>query len=130
MKILRYYNSAFEAEVVRGRLENEGIRAFVQNTNIMDVLPYLQNTTSYPYVEVAEEDFTRAVAILGEMPEDVKNLKCPECGSKDYKFTFHRKDKELNRFAIFFALILAAITMSTPGRIRRDYHCGHCGTWF
>lgn len=65
MKILHYYDSAFEAEVVKGRLESEGIEAFVQDSLVAGVIPYLQNTTSLPYVEVADEDFERAVEILG-----------------------------------------------------------------
>lgn len=63
MKILQYYKTVFEAEVVRGRLASEGIEAIVHNAH----LPYLNEfSTISPYLEVADEDFDRAVAILGE----------------------------------------------------------------
>lgn len=66
MKVLQY-SSAFEAEVVRGRLESEGIRAIVHNSN----LPYLNQYSSIsPYVEVSDEDFERAVEILGRIEGD------------------------------------------------------------
>lgn len=63
MKILQYYNSVIEAEIIKGRLESEGIQAFVQNSN----LPYLTPFSSIsPYIEVADEDYDRALAILSE----------------------------------------------------------------
>lgn len=68
MKILNYYNSVIEAEIIKGRLESEGIQAIVHNSN----LPYLTPFSSIrPFIEVAEEDYDRAVKILElKFPEE------------------------------------------------------------
>jgi hypothetical protein len=66
MKIVGYYNSTFEAEMVRGLLESEGVEAIVLNENTSSVLPFGDAIASLrPYVVVADDDLERAKEVLG-----------------------------------------------------------------
>ncbi len=65
MKTVGYYDTTFEAEVARGKLESEGIEAFVLNENMGSVLPLGGVIRSMrPYLVVADEDMTRACEVL------------------------------------------------------------------
>ncbi len=61
MKTIAYYDSLSEAEMVRGRLQNEGIDAIVLNSES----PFGAIAPMKPYVVVADEDLSRAREILG-----------------------------------------------------------------
>ena len=67
MKIIRYFNSAFEAEVVRGMLENEGIKAMVLNDNMPYSMPGTQSPDfTKPCLAVADENAQRAMRLIEE----------------------------------------------------------------
>ena len=131
MKILRYYDTLFEAEVARGRLESEGITAIVQNENLGSVIPIMGVDWSFkPYLAVRGEDLTQAAEILGISMYDAKEVRrCPECGSEEIDFRFFYKAKPVKAFAWLGLLPLFLASMHT-GNIRRAYHCRKCGNWF
>lgn len=66
MKILKYYNHLFEAELAKGILENEGIQSFVWNENLSSLYPV---QSFKPALAVAEADMQRATEILEFLPE-------------------------------------------------------------
>ena len=69
MKTIKYCD-AFEAEVIRGRLESEGIQAVVLNELSVSVLPWVTGTQyAAVQVAVAEEDYELAMALLSEAQE-------------------------------------------------------------
>jgi len=55
-----------EAETIRIRLESAGIAAVVQGGEVATTLSYMGAAVGYPKVEVAEQDYQRAVAILDD----------------------------------------------------------------
>jgi len=55
-----------EAETIRIRLESAGIAAVVQGGEVATTLSYMGAAVGYPKVEVPEQDFQRAVAILDD----------------------------------------------------------------
>lgn len=129
MQTLRYYDTAFEAEVARGRLESEGIRAIVQNENLGSVLPYMgANQSLKPYLMVRDEDALQAAAILGIPVRPAAPSVCPACGSEDIAFRFFYKDKPAKRF-MHYVLLPVMIAAGHTGNIRRGYNCHECGTW-
>ena len=64
MRPLMHCENDFEAQLIVGRLENEGIRAVVLNQHIHNVLPYLNNHLDAFAVQVNEEDYLRALKII------------------------------------------------------------------
>jgi hypothetical protein len=67
MRTLIYCESDFEARLIVGRLENEGIRAVVLNEYINNVLPMSGCSDTFAVqVAVNEEDFNRALILISE----------------------------------------------------------------
>ncbi len=131
MKILRYYDTPFEAEVARGRLESEGVTAIVQNENLGSVIPIMGANQSFkPYLAVREEDLPLAGEILGmNMSKGKEVCQCPECGSEELDFRFFHKDKPMKTLA-WLGLLPIFLASMHPGNIRRAYYCRKCENWF
>ena len=64
MRIITYCENDFEAQLIVGRLENEGIRAVVLNSAISRILPLPGNRFFSAKVAVHDEDFLRAIEVL------------------------------------------------------------------
>ena len=64
MRTLINCESDFEAQLIVGRLESEGIKAVVLNELVHQILPYLNNSTDAFSVQVCEEDYNRALQII------------------------------------------------------------------
>ena len=65
MKVLIDCENDFEAHLIIGRLENEGIRAVILNEYVHDILPF--NSSQYfsaVQVAVNEEDYNRALRVI------------------------------------------------------------------
>ena len=66
MRSLITCENSFEAQLIVGRLENEGIMAVVLNEHIHNILPYFNMQPDAFTVHVREEDYTIALQIIGE----------------------------------------------------------------
>jgi len=64
MRVLIRCKSHFEAQLIIGRLENEGIKAVVLNELIHQILPYVSNHADAFSVQVSEEEYNRALQII------------------------------------------------------------------
>lgn len=62
MKVLITCNDDFEANLIIGRLENEGIKAVALNENMRAIYPFA-NIVGVQ-VAVCEEDYDRALGII------------------------------------------------------------------
>lgn len=131
MKVLRYYDTVFEAEVARGLLESEGILAVVQNENLGSVFPVASVVQSLkPCLTVRDEDVPRAAEVLGLPAPAPDYVKCPECGSEDVAFRYYYKNKLIKPMFRFVMLPLLFVMSAGTGNIRRNYNCRSCGRWF
>ncbi|MDR2586311.1 MAG: DUF2007 domain-containing protein [Prevotellaceae bacterium] len=65
MRVLTDCKNDFEASIIVGRLESEGIKAIVMNKHINDIWPF--NSLEYfaaVKVVVSEEDYDQAMTII------------------------------------------------------------------
>lgn len=131
MKKLQIYDTVFEAEVVRGLLESEGITAVVLNEYTGQVLPFANMTGGgldmSPYIAVANEDFEKACEILQATYADKKKtVVCPECGSDRIAFGFG--DMSSGKKILLYGVLLptSVLSGSPIGKIRMNYHCKEC----
>lgn len=126
MKTVKYCDDLFQAELIKGRLENEGIRAEVINQHVNIVLPYAAAIPSLNVqVVVADEDYKRVTEILAEgMPTE---LVCPACGSHDIGYGLGKGKKRAGKL---FAALLALFAFLPLGKIRSSYYCRECGASF
>lgn len=120
-------NDSFQARLIKGALENEGISAVLHNENISNVLRGHINNISGVDIFVYEDDYESAMAILEEnqmIPERL--IYCPYCGSKNMKFVLKKK----HRIRAIFSTILAMLAAATPGTEHWEYVCNDCGKSF
>lgn len=126
------YNNPLEAHLARGRLEAEGIAAFLAHEHHVWANWVYSQALGGVKVQVAAAHAERAAEILdahnkGEYEESLDRLvtsidenTCPECGSRDFK----------SKFPVGILLLLV-ITFGLATIIfppRRDRHkCRQCG---
>ena len=108
----------YQAEIIKGMLQSEGITSTLINSNFSSLVPmYYGIFGSGVQVKVLEKDLERAKIIVNH--KDDYN-QCPNCGSKEVALVF-RNWKE--RLLVFFTLFFG-----TPiGNIMTNYKCKNCG---
>ncbi|MDL2319539.1 DUF2007 domain-containing protein [Alistipes sp. OttesenSCG-928-B03] len=130
MKTLRYYDTVFEAEVVRARLEDAGIPATVNNSMRGETPATPAFNSMRPYISVADRDVGRAIEVLGIGIRGASTGTCPACGSADLHCTLHYKNRT-SKVLINLMIALSLISGVNPDdRIRREYDCRDCGARF
>lgn len=80
-------DGAFQARLIQGALENEGIASVLHNENTSNILRGFTPTISGVDIFVYEDDYERAMALLERnqmIPEQLKY--CPCCHSPHIKF--------------------------------------------
>jgi len=126
MKTVAIKTNAQDAHLLRIRLEGAGIPAIVPDDATLSVAPYLANAIGGIRVQVADDDFERASALLeseNEQSEDVdlrEGLVCPHCGSTNIA-----RDLDEKRSYFFSFLILILLLLPVPF-IKRRYRCNDC----
>ncbi|HEY3876945.1 MAG TPA: DUF2007 domain-containing protein [Candidatus Kapabacteria bacterium] len=68
LKLLSTYQTEFEAELVRTKLEREGIEAMIEAQDRSNVIPSLDYSNGF-HVYVRPEDFAEAEALVND-PDD------------------------------------------------------------
>lgn len=70
LKLLSTFQTEFEAELVRTKLEDEGIEAMVEAQDRSNVIPSLDYSNGF-HVYVEPEDFERALGIINSTSDDL-----------------------------------------------------------
>jgi hypothetical protein len=70
LKLLSTYQTEFEAELVRGKLEREGIEAMIESQDRANVLPSLDYAGGV-HLYVEPEDLERAKEIVNSTEDDL-----------------------------------------------------------
>ena len=87
--------NAFEAYLIKGKLENEGIYSYLINENFSALMPhYFGILGSGIYVIIRETDYIKAKQILNTNKDE---LTCPNCGSNNIKFRLGKNRLGKNR---------------------------------
>lgn len=120
-------NDAFQAQIISGALENEGIPSVLHNVNTSYVLRGAISQIAGVDIFVYEADYNRALEILerNEMiPEQLKY--CPRCHSDNIRFVL----KKRHRLRALFSGIIAALAAAPPGTEHWEFVCRNCGAHF
>ena len=119
-KRLTTCNNSQEAALIKGNLENHGIKCMITNENTTTLIPYFNGMMGAGIqVLVLEEDYEQAVTLIN--PDAASKIICPHCGSTDIKYGLGRY-KHIKLFAIIMSL-LATIPF---GNIKLTYNCRNC----
>ncbi len=116
--------SAIEANIIKGRLENEGIFCFVANENFSNLMPnYNRVLDSGAQIIINQADYQKASELLKLNIE--KEIICPNCQSKNINISLGKHWLK----KIFFILI--SLFSSVPfNNINNIYYCKDCKTEF
>ncbi len=77
LKLLSTYQTEFEAELVRGKLEREGIEAMIEAQDRSNVIPSLDYSNGF-HLYVEPEDYQRAEEIINTPDDDLTDDMEPE----------------------------------------------------
>ena len=92
--VVKTFDNSFEAYLIKGKLESEGIECFLTNENLTTLIPNFTNMLDMGIgLMVREEDYQKALDIINDQKtEKVADNVCPNCNSKNIR----RKYGKLN----------------------------------
>lgn len=115
-----------EAQIIKGKLEFEGIKVFVRDNVTIDANPLYSNAIGGVKLYVNREDEVRAQSILTSisqysLDDNSELIKCPNCVSRTIEmYTSIRDIKSL--LAFIFSMIMVLLPVHTQYK----YKCENC----
>lgn len=115
--IIATFEYAADVQILKGKLESEGIPVFLRDENTLNSDPLISNAIGGVKLQVYASDKERAIDIYNEIrayaQDEFGNLiTCPNCKSQKSEAYFERK-------GIFYKLF--------PFFEKRKYKCLTCG---
>ena len=129
-KRLTTCDNIIEANIIKGKLNDAGIYAFISNENMNSLIP------SYQLIEdgrigviIDKNDWEEANQIIFENPsldlnEDLDKIHCPQCGSLKIRYSIKKN------ITYFFSQILSILFAINYDKIKPNYICKNCGAEF
>ncbi|MBJ7882291.1 DUF2007 domain-containing protein [Gelidibacter salicanalis] len=119
-----------EAQIIKGRLESDGIEVFLADNLTIDTDPLVSNAIGGVKLKVRSTQVVEAKQILDSiqpyaMDDDGNALKCPTCQSTHIELFSTIKDLKS-----FFWFIFGFLFSSLPFYTKHNYKCEVCGTEF
>ncbi|EPR69962.1 hypothetical protein ADIWIN_3825 [Winogradskyella psychrotolerans RS-3] len=119
-----------EAEIIKGRLESDGIKVFLKDNITIDTDPLVSNAIGGIKLNVLAADEAKAKDILNSIKayslnDDGEAIVCPNCGK-------HRIElySTITNFKSLVSFLIAFITGTLPFSARYQYKCEDCKTEF
>ncbi len=115
-----------EAQIIKSRLEAEGIEVFLFDQLTVDTDPLVSNAIGGIKLKVWAEDAPRALKILQtisqySLDDDGEEIICPICESSKVELYTNIRD-----IKSFFSFLFSFLTTALPMYSRHQYHCNNC----
>jgi hypothetical protein len=124
--IVQVYTNYIDANIIMGRLEEEGINCWLKDENTVTINPILTNAVGGIKLMVPESQAQRAFELLRQFKnEQSASLKCLRCGSANVDFVSTPR-KASNWISAIFGFLFASYAMP----VDKVYHCFDCGYEF
>ncbi|KJD36476.1 hypothetical protein PW52_04795 [Tamlana sedimentorum] len=133
-KTLARFQYSTEAQIIKGRLEAEGINVFLFDNITIDTDPLVSNAIGGVKLKVLSSQFNEALTILNSIKkystdEAGNNIKCPKCNSE--KVELFSTIKSLKSFfAFIFSLLTNLLVLNLPVYTKHLYKCEDCNHEF
>jgi len=129
-KTIAKFQYSAEAQIIKGRLESEGIQAFLSDNITIDTDPLVSNAIGGVKLKVLATDALEAQHILDSIKkysiDDEGNpVQCPQCDSEEVAMFSTIKD-----FKSFFAFLFGFLFGTLPFYSKDKYKCDNCNTEF
>jgi len=115
-----------EAQIIKSRLEAEGVEVFLFDQFTVDTDPLVSNAIGGIKLKVWAEDENKAKNILESisdysLDDSGQEIDCPVCGSPKVELLTTAGD-----IKSFFAFLFSFFTASLPIHTTPQYRCGTC----
>jgi len=129
-KTIARFQYSTEAQIIKGRLEADGIQVFLSDNFTIETDPLVSNAIGGIKMKVLAEDAMQAQHILEtiskySLDDDGNALKCPNCSSEKIEMFSTIKD-----FKSFFGFIFGFLFGTLPISAKHKYKCEACNTEF
>ncbi|WP_299337659.1 DUF2007 domain-containing protein [uncultured Psychroserpens sp.] len=129
-KTIARFQYTTEAQIIKGRLEADGIEVFLQDHLTIDTDPLVSNAIGGVKLKVLAKDALKAQHILStikqySLDDDGNMIKCPNCDSEKVELF-----STISDFKSFFAFIIGFLSGTLPFHTRYKYTCENCNTEF
>jgi hypothetical protein len=119
-----------EAQIVKGRLETDGIEVFLRDNITIDTDPLVSNAIGGVKLKVLAKDEKEARAILKSikvhsLDDDGNPITCPNCKQK--QIALYSTIKDLKSFMSF---VIGFLLGTLPFSTRYQYKCEDCNVEF
>lgn len=119
-----------EAQIIKGRLEAEGIETFLADNHTIDTDPIVSNAIGGVKLKVRQEDETKAVQVMESinkysLDDAGQDITCPKCRGQKVELLTNIKS-----IKSFFFFCLSFLMIALPIYVRRNYHCTTCKNEF
>ena len=133
-KTIARFQYSSEAQIIKGRLEADGIQAFLSDNITIDTDPLVSNAIGGVKLKVLSSQALEAEGILKSInkysiDDQGHAMKCPKCKSNKIELYSTVKDGK-SFFAFIFALILNLLFTVLPFYTKYKYKCEDCKTEF
>jgi len=116
------YSNYIEANIVLGRLQEEGIECWLKDENTSTIMPIWNQATGGIRLMVAESDVERALQLLNQFREEKREmLSCPFCNSSNIELVSTPR-KAVNWLSAIATFFLGDYAMA----VEKQYHCFNC----
>ena len=130
---LETYYDPMLAEIIKGKLEANGISCYLGDEYINSIMPIYNQLTGGVKLRVFARDLEKAKMVIAEddhleIEEEStteSSVACPYCGSTNSRYG----DATENRYD-WLAITIAFIFITFPFYARRVWHCFNCGKDF
>ena len=129
---LRTFDNAFEANMLKAKLESEGVDCYIYDENTMSVYGLNNFIVGGVKLKINSDDMKKAQEIIADIDvtpltdDDNKIIKCPACGSTDFYIGF----SAMEGISKILFILLALFVFIIPTTSKTAYKCKKCGQTF
>ena len=129
-KTIARFQYSTEAQIIKGRLEAEGIQVFLSDNLTIDTDPLVSNAIGGVKLKVLSTDALKAQHILEtinkySVDDEGNTISCPNCTGHHIELFSTIKDAKS-----FFAFIFGVLFSALPFYTKHKYKCEDCKTEF
>ncbi|MEL0455496.1 DUF2007 domain-containing protein [Flavobacteriaceae bacterium SZ-1-7] len=129
-KTIAKFQYSSEAQIIKGRLEADGINVFLSDNFTIDTDPLVSNAIGGVKLKVLTKDALKAQHILDSiakysLDDEGNAIHCPNCNSTKVQLFSTIKD-----FKSFFSFVLGFLSGTLPFYAKDKYRCEDCNHEF
>lgn len=129
-KTIAKFQYSSEAQIIKGRLESEGINVFLSDNFTIDTDPLVSNAIGGVKLKVLTKDALKAQHILDSiakysLDDEGNAIHCPNCNSTKVQLFSTIKDLKS-----FFSFVLGFLSGTLPFYAKDKYRCEDCNHEF